>query len=181
MSGIGNGASMRMAMAAVLLALPGATQAANFDTFLRGFEHCAFSPAFGKFRETMEERYENDSESAATQDVASVKIAIPAGIAAGVGIVRPVNRGSHTQAIVPLEGTFRGLAVQEIEFIWGNRNGLYSATLRFKADQATVRAKLGRAIDKGNAALAKNRTGDEFKYIFPAPGAGGVVFCDYSV
>ena len=168
-------------MAAVLLALPGATQAANFDTFLRGFEHCAFSPAFGKFRETMEERYENDSEATATQDVASVKIAIPAGIAAGVGIVRPVNRGSHTQAIVPLEGMFRGLAVQEIEFIWGNRNGLYSATLRFKADQATVRAKLGPAIDKRNAALAKDRGSDPFKYLFPAPGANGIVFCDYSV
>ena len=172
---------MRMLIVMALLALPGAAHAASFDAFLRGFEHCAFSQAFGKFRETMEERYENDFQSTATQDVATVAVAIPANIAASVGKVRAVNRGSHTQAIVPLEGTFRGLAVQEIEFIWGNRNGLYSATLRFKAGQAAVRAKLGRAIDKGNGALAKDHSGDNFKYLFPAPGNGGVVFCDYSV
>ena len=109
--------------AVLVVAPPPARAGAVFDGFLEGMdEGCRQSPAFQAFEQSLVARHTPPIRRGA-------KIAAPADLAAAIGPAAAVDKGEWVEVSVPLDGTWRGVAVKRFVFSLGKENGIHASCI----------------------------------------------------
>lgn len=168
---------------ATLTALP--AHAAGLESFLSTFRECEYpgeTDPFELFVRSLVERYRNDfsQDPQPAADRSNVKLEIPADLAGSIGPVTARNEGDHTLLSMPLKGSFEGLPVKALEFVFGNENGINTAVLVFNGSRADVVKTFGASIARGNAkGEAASADGAGYGAIIPEDEPGRII-CDWS-
>ena len=122
------------------------------DGFLSGLlPECEGSPEFNRFRSTLNERHGHNADGSPIKP--NHQVAVPERIKPLIGRAVASNKGQFTQVLVPLRGRFRSLTVTELEFSFGNENGINAAAVIFEEPLQRVRAVLGSAVAEGKKRL----------------------------
>ncbi|MBV5264512.1 hypothetical protein [Pinisolibacter aquiterrae] len=133
----------------VLVAAPVPVRAgAVFDGFLEGMDDgCRQSPAFQAFEQSLVARHTPPIRR-------GTKIAAPADLAAAIGPAAAVDKGEWVEVSVPLDGTWRGVAVKRFVFSLGKENGIHAWAVEFAAPAEAVTATFAERVKRSNAAMA---------------------------
>lgn len=164
-------------------AAPG--RAVELDNFLTGLDECAFpkkgSP-FAVFAISMLERYGNrpGNSRGYSADRTDVMLTVPPDLESAFGPPSTHNYGEYTQVVVPVDGTFGGLPVSNMQFTFGNRNGIKALLITFAASHSDVAVVFGDSIERGDeAGQDAGFRGDGYSAEIP-PGEPGRISCDWS-
>ncbi|TDX64728.1 hypothetical protein EDE12_10418 [Methylosinus sp. sav-2] len=153
----------------------------DFDAFFNEAASCRQSQAFTTLHKNIGDRYGNDADSKNTKVNQSVSVKIPPEIRAGIGKARSVNKGEYTQVVVPLDGFWRGLKLQELEFAVGNENGVQQWRIRFSEPRSAVLRVFGTEVSAANRALKTDPDRAPFGHSAKIPkGSSGEIVCDFS-
>lgn len=110
---------------------------------------CQLSKMLERFRLVLNTRY--TFEEGAVRPDTSLDVPKPFG--AAIGHIEAFDRGDHTEIVVLLRGTYRGLPTRSISFRIGHSNGINVTTLAFTATTAEVERVLGPATEASQRAF----------------------------
>lgn len=154
----------------------------SFDRFLTNEARCVRNGDFGAFEAALSIRYRNNYGTKNTTIRQDIEVPIPRDVATGVGVARSTNMGSWTKIVVPLKGTWRGLALKELEFGFGNENGVQFWTFRFAESRNVVSRTFGQEVADTKRAF-KNDADElvrQFRDVKITQSEPGSIMCDFS-
>lgn len=129
---------------------PAAMAGASFDAFLEGVDDgCRASPAFVTFEQGLVARFTPPKRGDAA-------IPTPAELAAAIGGATAVDKGEWVEVSVPVEGTWRGLALRRLVFSLGKENGIHAWAVQFAAPASEVTATFAERVAASKARMAKD-------------------------
>lgn len=134
--------------AVLVVASPPARAGAVLDGFLEGMdEGCRQSPAFQAFEQSLVARHTPPIRR-------GTAIVAPPDLAAAIGPATAVDKGEWVEVSVPLDGTWRGVAVKRFVFSLGKENGIHAWAVEFAAPAEAVTATFAERVKRSNAAMA---------------------------
>lgn len=162
-----------LCLAVPLVAPTSARAGANFDAFFTGMDAaCEVTQTFAAWRNGLAAKHVPGA-------VAAPLVRPPADVAAGIGPVTAIDAGDHVRMTVPLEGTYRGLKLTRVVFYFGKENGIFGWALEFAEEPARLKQVLGKAVEAGNAKMAKAEESTASTG-FDLDNGRVALFCDFS-
>jgi hypothetical protein len=157
--------------------------APNFDGFLAGITECRFTTDYDHFKNGVVDRFANEHGVKTPLVNKSATVPVPAALVGAINVegaqVRSEDGGESTSVDIPVQGSFNGLPLKNLQFVLGNENGIAVAGVEFAAPRDAVVKTFSQAIKRGSTRLKKNADGIEMSVGFGKPPAASI-YCDQS-